>query len=157
MIDSISGVLTSLHMTAKALEAAIDARDNAKAKESLIQFTDRIIELQNLILSSQADQARLASDVEELKQECMRLKSWDAERAKYTLTEIASGVFAYVENDNVKPFNNTHKLCCSCFEKGIKSTLQSVPTLTGVKSSHSLSCANNCPILTFLRYKDHLQ
>ncbi len=136
----------------EAGKALVGARDSAKAQEHLIEFNNAIIEAQSLLNSALAENAALTSEVNELKQECVRLQAWDADKERYTLTEITPGAFVYLDGEASGPLENSHKLCCNCFEQKRKATLQQFRIEQGWK--YGLKCPNNCPDIVFTHYKD---
>jgi len=82
------------------------------------------IDLQLVVLNMMGKIENLAREKNDLEQECVRLRDWSAEKQRYRRTEIATGVFAYIENDFVGKLQNAHKYCCDCFDKQKQSTLQ---------------------------------
>lgn len=151
-MSELSIALTALSAAMTSGKAFVEARDTAKAQESLIEFNKSIIEAQSKIMEAQSAQAALAAKVDELEKECMRLKNWDAEKQQYTFAEIADGAFAYVENSGMDNFQSARKLCCNCFESGKKSILQQRLIPEGMKVG--LSCHSGCPELVFFGYKN---
>src|ERR1700680_505522 len=79
------------------LSAIKTAFDIAKGLKDISDATIRngaIIELQEKILSAQQAQSALIEAVGNLEKEVARLKSWEEDKARYKLTEIAPGVVA---------------------------------------------------------------
>ena len=152
MVEYFATALTSLNTAMGLGKTLIDVRDFAKGQDTLIEFNKAIINAQGQIMAAQQEQMALTQKVAELEQECMSLKNWEAEREKYTRTEIATGVFAYIEKDYVGKLENAHKLCCNCFDNQKKSTLQQFHIREG--RFVGLSCHHNCPDLKFRYYSD---
>jgi hypothetical protein len=150
MIEYLPQALASLSTALNIGKSLVEIRDSAKLQEAMIQFNSAIIDAQSKIMSSQKEQSVMSAKINELEQECMRLKNWDTERQQYSRKEIGSGNFAYVENNFVGKLQNAHKLCCNCFEKYTKSTLQQVNIPVG--RLVSLVCPNGCPKLVFQVY-----
>lgn len=151
MIEYLPQALASLGTALNIGKNLIGISDSAKLQEAVIQFNSAIIDAQSKIMSSQNEQSALTAKINELEQECVRLKNWETEQQEYSRKEIAPGNFAYVANNIMDNFENTHKYCCNCFEKYIKSTLQQ-----GIKHDHrrliTLVCPNGCPELVFIYY-----
>lgn len=104
-----------------------------------------------MIISEQQDHSLLTTKINELEKECMRLKDWSAEKENYKREQIATGVFAYIEKNYMGKLENAHKLCCNCFDKTIKSTLQEDATPRAHWIRH-LICPNGCPNLIITNY-----
>ena len=153
MIEYIPQALSSLSATLNIGKALVIARDVTERQELISQFNSAIIDTQAKLMAAQSEQAALSTKINELEQECMRLKDWKAEREKYSRKEIAPGVFAYIANGFVGEFQNAHKYCCNCFDSYKKSTLQQFH-IKAVKMGRQkgLSCHNNCPDLIFYNY-----
>lgn len=124
MIAEISAALASLNTIREIAQNASSARDQANINEAVTDIQARLIEAQNGVIESQAEQTRLAARVEELEQECMRLEDWSREAESYRLHEIARGIFAYIHQNSEQPMESAHKLCSNCFNQGTKSILQ---------------------------------
>jgi hypothetical protein len=152
MIEYLPQALSSLSVALNIAKGLVEIRDSAKLQEAVIQFNSIIIDAQSKIISSQNEQSALTEKINQLEQECMRLKNWETERQKYSRKEIANGVFAYIENDFTGKLQNAHKYCCNCFDNFKKSTLQQFHIDVGRKLG--LSCHNKCPDLVFRNYID---
>lgn len=151
MIEYLPQALSSLNTALTIGKAFVNIRGSAKGQESLKEFNNAIIKAQQQIISAQNEQSMMSAKVNELEQECIRLKNWDAERQKYVRTEIAIGVFAYIEKDFMGDLQSAHKYCCNCFYEYKKSTLQQFKISEGRRIG--LSCHNGCPNLIFVNYK----
>ena len=153
MIEYLPQALSSLSTALSIAKRLVGIRDSAKLQEAVVEFNSAIIDAQSKIISSQTEQTNLLAKINELEQECKRLKNWDNERQKYSRKEIADGVFAYIENNFTGKFQNAHKYCCNCFDNFKKSTLQQSYDYT-MHCRIRLSCHNKCPDLIFNNYKD---
>ncbi len=151
MIEHLPQALLSLSAALTISKSLINIRDTTKFQDALIQFNTAIIDAQSKIIASQGVQSTLMAKIDELEKECMRLKNWEAKREKYSREEIASGVFAYIENSFVGNFENAHKYCCNCFDSFHESTLNQASMLA--RSQKILSCHNKCPDMIFSEYK----
>ena len=144
--------LSSLGVALNIGNTLIDIRDEAKLQKAVMESNSAIIDAQSKIITSQTEQSSLSAKIDELEKECMRLKNWETEKQAYSLTEIVTGIFAYIKNDSVCKFENAHKYCCNCFDSNKKSTLQQFEIAEGRRLG--LSCHNKCPDLIFYSYKD---
>jgi hypothetical protein len=120
-IAKLVSSVTTLNSLAKAM---LGLHDAAQLNPKVIEFQQAMIEANTRVLSVQQEYLSMTTDVQKLKDENVRLKDWSAEKEKYALREIASGVFAQIEKDFVGNLQSAQKLCCNCFEQGIKSLLQ---------------------------------
>src|SRR5260221_7209517 len=127
----IAGAVTSLRSAYELSKALVGVRDTAL-------FNDKIIELQRVILAAQSDAISAQSDqftllelIRELKKQVADLEKWDAEKQKYELAEITSGVFAYALKATASPAEPKHLICANCYEQGHKSILQTETRFPG--------------------------
>ena len=154
MIESIPAALTSLSAASNIISGLLKLRDFSQYAATFTELQSHIIQANSHIISEQQSHSILTAKVQELEQECMRLKNWaEDEKQAYSRKQIATGVFAYVENNFVGKFENAHKLCCNFFTKAIPSTLQQEYKVTD-GWHYFLACQNRCPSLVFRRYSD---
>jgi predicted negative regulator of RcsB-dependent stress response len=152
MIENFSLALSSLQAALTLGRAIVDARDTTQAQSQLMQFQDAIIDAQTKILDAQRRQTDLQAELEESKRKLAAFEDWAEERSRYSRRELAPGVFAYIETEDVGELRGAHKYCCNCFEHNRKSTLQEFRIERGRRVG--LRCPNGCPDLEFHNYKD---
>lgn len=151
MLEYLPQALSSLGIATNILSSFLKLRDFTKHASDIAQLQSHIIQANSLIISAQNEHSSLTAKIQELEQECMRLKDWSAEKEHYSRQQIAHGVFAYIEKKFVGRFGAAHKLCCNCFDKTIKSTLQQGQKQTHMRMT-TLVCPNGCPELQFISY-----
>jgi len=83
------------------------------------------IELQQAILTAQAEQMALLGKVQELERKVTANDRWDAEKSRYRLAKFVGNTLAYVLLRSEANSEPGHALCANCFNKGFKSILQS--------------------------------
>jgi len=113
--------------TIAGLGAVKTAFDMAKALQSIHETTARdraVIELQKEILAAQAAQFALLERASDLEKEVAALKAWDAEKQRYKLVDVESGVLAYAPKEGMENGEPAHHLCASCYQTGFKSFLK---------------------------------
>jgi len=98
--------------------------DNA-VREKAIEFQSEVISLQSSIMSLQSEYQKLFEENAALKKRLSDADDWSAEKAKYELSELSSGVFVYLLRKENAADAIKHWLCTNCFQKGEKSILQS--------------------------------
>ncbi|HEX9789848.1 MAG TPA: hypothetical protein VGA60_04220 [Kiloniellales bacterium] len=122
------GLFKSMLDTAKGLKGINDAAIRNAA----------VIELQEKILTAQEQQMALVERVGELEKEVARSKTWGTEKQRYSLTQCAPGAFAYVVKRSEARGEPGHALCAACYERGIKSILQTNGSMMLIK--HAWVC-----------------
>ena len=101
--------------------------DLAKGLKDISDATARnavAIELQEGILTVQAQQAALVKRVGELEAEVGRFETWETEKQRYELTDFGGGTFAYALKKGVEPPEPEHRICPRCYENRQRSILQ---------------------------------
>jgi hypothetical protein len=147
-IDPMS-VITGLSTLAKTAIDIASSNDAAQRNALLIEFQKVLIQSQSMIASEQIKNASLIARHQELEQEIVRLKHWEAEREKYELKEVARGVFARVDKGYVGQLQSAHKYCATCFEKGIKSPLQQQSAEMRQVGLHCFTCKSQIIIRNY--------
>jgi rubrerythrin len=110
---------------------ALKDLDNAMSRR------DVIIALQEKIFAGNAAYSDLLQHKDELEKELMRLKDWEAEKARYALVELYDGALAYAVKEALRGTEPPHYICPSCYQQGKKSILQGTTWHLG---EHSLAC-----------------
>lgn len=151
MIDPTSAI-AGLSALAKTVADIASSNDAAQRNALLIEFQKALIQTQGITASEQRKNASLAARNQELEQEIVRLKDWAAERDKYELKEVATGIFARVEKSYVGPLKSAQKFCANCFEQREKRILQFQNVEVGRKKS--LVCGHCKSTVVFHSYAD---
>ena len=106
---------------AKAMMTLRDAKLIAsKADELRLVLSDAI---GKLIEAQQAQMAQL-QEIQSLKTENAKFRDWEAEKQRYDLKAVGSGVFAYMPKPSARGEEPPHWLCPTCFENGKKAFFQ---------------------------------
>jgi hypothetical protein len=107
-----------------AIKTAFDIAKGLKDIDDVARRNAAIIELQEKILTAQAAQAALVETVSELKKRVAELESWEADKQRYKLTEIAPGIVCYTVKEAMRGGEPPHRICANCYAAGKKSFLQ---------------------------------
>lgn len=101
--------------------------DTARALKDISDAAGRnavMIDLQEKILTAQAQYAALLERKDEIEKELMSVKAWEAEKQRYQLTDYGAGTFAYALKEAMSNGEPPHRLCAKCYQEGHKSILQ---------------------------------
>jgi hypothetical protein len=102
--------------------------DTAKALQEVNDATVRnavVIELQESILTAREQQTALIERVKELEQQFARQERRDGKKQRYELRVFGHGAFAHALKPDAAKGEPMYILCTNCYERGIKSVLQS--------------------------------
>lgn len=109
------------------ISAIKSAFDIAKGLQSLHDAAARdraVIDLQKELLAAQQAQSDLIEHARELEKELANLKNWEADKARYQLTEIVPGLVAFSIKEGSRNGEPFHRICATCCASGKKSYLQ---------------------------------
>jgi hypothetical protein len=126
MVDvaAIAGALGSIKAASDIANGMLKLHD-AKALQ------EKTIELNRIILSAQADaitangaQMELVAQIRALEEEVVQFKNWEADKSRYSLTNLAPGVVAFEIKEAMRNGEPLHHICANCCASGKKSYLQ---------------------------------
>lgn len=130
-----------------AVQSARALMDVVKANKQLADFSElntavsklnaELARAWEMTLASQEKQATLQEEkaaltkrIGDLEKEIAQLKDWNREAERYALTQVTSGIPAYVLQSDMERDAITHQLCANCFGNYKKSFLQYGPPAT---------------------------
>ncbi len=128
MVDlAIGGALASLKTAGEIAGSFLKVRDIALVQGKVIELQSVILAAQQSAMTAQGEQLALLNDKRDLEQHVAELEKWEGEKARYKLSEVGPGNFAYTlkfDADTADPF---HMLCASCYNQGRKEIIQRRP------------------------------
>ena len=121
----------SISALAASLQSAVEIARVMKGLQDASAIQSKVIELQGVIMSAQAnalaaqtDQFALLNRVRDLEQEMAAMGEWHTEKQRYELRQVDRGAFAYVLRSEMQGAEPPHWLCASCFQNSKKRILQ---------------------------------
>ena len=133
---------------ASALKAAMDITKAMKELRDWELLSTKIWELNGVIMDAQTrvfavneERSALIETVAKLEKQITQFKNWETQKKRYSLTEAAPGVFAYINKEDAKKPEPPHYICTNCYEDCKKSILH-LSNLPGSRRM-MLSC-NGC-------------
>lgn len=139
MVDmaSFASAISSLKTAGDIAKALVGLHDAQAIQSKVIELNGIILSAQQGALAAQSDQFTLLERVRNLEAQIVKLEAWNAEKNRYELTEVGTGVFTHVLKASMKGAQPIHCICSECFERGHKSVLQWAGNLYG---SVTLKC-----------------
>jgi hypothetical protein len=129
----ISAAISAVNATVGLVKGAIDARDDAKAREALFEMQSKLSDMFAAHFALIDRHSALIQRVHELDGQLRELQEKLVLSSAYRLARLPSGQFAVVSNeDRGQP---EHYLCQTCFDSGKKSVLQ-----TNVYDENLMQC-----------------
>lgn len=111
----------STYEFAKGVKAIVD---DSKRAEELSKLIDRLLSVQELALTLQAEHHELIQSKDELAKRIMEFEQWEQEKQNYGLCKVALGRFVYVPNNTSNPIKELPWYCTNCWEDKKGSILQ---------------------------------
>ncbi len=137
-----ASIKTFADLTSLILKTKVDSAVTEKAIES----QSAIISLQTAMLALQSEHQSLLAEKAELERRLVNVQNWEAEASKYSLQEIAPGVFVYVHDSQEDGAAPSHWLCSRCYNERKKSILQKTGRMGGANIYLCLTCQNTLQI-----------
>jgi hypothetical protein len=123
-IAAIGGALGSIKVAGDIASAMLKLHDAKALQEKTIELNRAILTAQQDAIAANATQSELVAEIRQLKEEIIGLKSWEADKARYQLTDIGGGVVALSIKEAMRNGEAFHRICASCAAAGKKSYLQ---------------------------------
>jgi hypothetical protein len=120
LTTALASIKTMSELTALVMKSKVDEA----VKQKAIELQSQILALQSTIFGIQSKNQELLDEKSQLEQKLVKMKNWKAQAQKYTLIEIASGVFAYAIKESEQGSQPMHWICAHCYENQQKSILQ---------------------------------
>ena len=123
-IAAISGALGSIKAAGDIANAMLKLHDAKALQEKTIELNRAILAAQHDAIAANTTQSELVAKVRELEEEIAGLKDWEADKARYQLTDIGGGVVALTIKDAMRNGEAFHRICATCAAARKKSYLQ---------------------------------
>jgi hypothetical protein len=127
MVDmaSISAAITGLKAATDIARGIVDLKTATEIQGKVIELQGVILAAQSSALAAQSDQFTLLEQVRELKEKMAHLEAWSTEKQRYKMQQWGHGSFVYLLKEEEAAGEPSHALCTTCYERGVKSVLQS--------------------------------
>ncbi|PSH57539.1 MULTISPECIES: hypothetical protein [Phyllobacterium] len=122
---------SEITMGLAAFKSMMDIVGGMFALKSETEKNTAVLELQRRIFEAQSLYSTAVSRISELEQKVVSMETWACEKERYELKAVAAGRFAYVLKADMQGSEEPHQICASCYQKGVKSILQSKRTEVG--------------------------
>lgn len=132
MMDTVAGAFGALKGAAEITQALLALKTDAAVTTKAIELNRIICDVQQQLLTTQADYSAILRKVDNLESEVADLKRWEQEKERYGLHELAPGTLVYRVKPAMQGGEPVHDLCPNCYQQGIKSILQN----NGVQGWH---------------------
>lgn len=128
-ISAISGLMNSMNAVVNITKAMKDVHDANIIQTKVFELTREIMSAQACAIQAQMAQTELLERVRQLEEEKSKLEAWNAEKQRYELREVSTGVFAFTLKLGMEQGQPSHMLCANCYDQGHASRLQATQEL----------------------------
>lgn len=145
--NPVSKTLSTLQSAYGLAKGIADLEQAHAIKSQIADLMDQILSARESAMRSQERETSLLGEVDGLKKQIDKMKTWDTNKERYCLQAVDTGAFAYVLKPNMQGDEPPHWLCANCFEKGQKSFLQfkeQLRTPTGSRDNRSRWICATC-------------
>ena len=132
----LNGAISAVATLMGIAKGALDARDDAKAKQAIAEANMKLVDLSMSALMLAERNSSLSEEVSVLQRELRDTKMKLEERERYTLAEVRPGAYAYAgkpgqEGDDPEP----PYFCQPCYDKGVKAVLRRIEAKAGTNAA----------------------
>lgn len=123
-IAAIGGALGSIKAAGDIANAMLKLHDAKALQEKTIELNRIILSAQQAAIAANGAQSELIARIGQLEKEIADLKNWEADKARYQLTDMGGGVVALAIKEAMRNGEAFHRICANCAASGKKSYLQ---------------------------------
>jgi hypothetical protein len=126
---AIAQGLNAVKAATEIVKTIAGLRDSAKLLENTVELNRKIADVQIALNAALSEQTALVQTINDLKEEIVRMKAWEAEKQRYELKDLGFGAFACVIKPEMQGAEPVHSICANCYQRGQKTHLQNTGRL----------------------------
>lgn len=115
-MGSIAAAIGGLKAASDITQAMVGVRDTAILQAKTIELQQVILAAQASGIAAQSEQFTFLERIRDLEEELTSIKAWGAEKERYKLNEIKSGVFTYILKEEAGTAEPSHQICANCYD-----------------------------------------
>jgi len=123
MAGWIDAIMSPLRAAGDVAKDLVDIRDTVKFRDAVIKLQAQILSAQQGALTAQAREAQMVEEIRRLKAHVAEIEAWAAQKERYELKELRSGVFVYALKPGMEGGEPPHQICQICYQRGKRSIL----------------------------------
>lgn len=128
MMPEIATAIASVKHAADLAKIAAQIKTDSATAEKVIELQAVILSLQAQLMLIQTTAQKLSDEKRDLEQQIVESKNWDNERPAYEIKPVGRGL-VYAKKSAQETGVEQVWLCVNCFEQKKKSILQASPPL----------------------------
>jgi hypothetical protein len=123
-VSAIAGMVSALKGAVDITKAMVDLRDAQAVQSKVIELQRAILDAQSSAFAANEERTTLIQRARELEEKISKLETWHAEKNRYRLKSIHTGVMVYALKEGMENGEEPHYLCPTCYNHDKKSILQ---------------------------------
>ena len=120
----IGSLISSINGIGDLVDRIIKARDAVQIAELKIELQGKVLTAFQGATAAQARELEMGDTIRELKDRIVKLESWEAEKQRYELKQLAPGVVVRSLKAEMSNGEPPHDICANCYNRGEKRHIQ---------------------------------
>lgn len=121
----LQGAITGLKSAADIAVGISNLNTMVEVKAKAIELQQAILSAQANALSAQSEQFSLIQTIRDLEKEIAEMKAWETQKQRYKLVSPWEGTLVYALKKECSESEPPHWICTKCYEDGRKGFLSS--------------------------------
>ncbi|WP_426147943.1 hypothetical protein [Polaromonas sp. DSR2-3-2] len=147
-LSLIQGTISGLKVASDMAKGFLDLKSMAEVQGKVIELQSAILLAQSNALAANADQAAMADEIRNLKEQLAKEEAWSKEKQRYRLIAIEAGIYAYSLKEDLVCDEPPHWVCVGCLNAGAKYVLQNQGDFYGASEYLCNGCNSKIKIST---------
>jgi len=122
MMDA-TGMIERFSSIGKIAMSLLNAKDDAERARIFTDFQRELASSHADNLAICRENIELAKKLNATEAECLKLKEWGADKARYRLVNFGAGGMVYALKESHRDTDPPHWICANCYARGSKSFL----------------------------------
>ncbi|WP_295810352.1 hypothetical protein [uncultured Nitratireductor sp.] len=133
MVGEIFAGASAFKSLADGVKALSEIKDAKRRSEVEVDLLGKLIALQS-------DFSALRDSKEAIEKELVKIKDWNADKARYEMKSLEPGVLVYRVKEVERGSEPPHEICADCYNNDKKSLLHAVAKGNGLTRYKCYSC-----------------
>jgi len=116
----VSSALASFNHANNLIKAIFELKVDSATIDKVTAIQSELASVQNGYLALIQQNTSLVTEKDDLKKQIAELETWETERQRYELQNVAPEVCAYVIKESARGSEPLHWLCCKCYNESKK-------------------------------------
>jgi len=120
----LDSIMSPLNAAGEGLQKLIETRDLVKFGDTFREMHGQIITAQRGAIAANVREAALLDQIRALEEKVRSFETWNAEKDRYEMKALRSGVYAYMLKEAERGIEPPHWVCITCYNNRKISPMQ---------------------------------